>query len=86
MPTTLPERRKPSKIVAWIRDGEMAVLLVAFWFMTRHSPKRRKAFHEALTSVRNARQRRSTLALRQQHLVLEKQYRPRTQGHTDKQA
>ena len=85
MPTTLPERRKPSKIVAWIRDGEMAVLLVAFWFMTRHSPKRRKAFHEALTSVRNARQRRSTLAPRQ-HLVLEKQYRPRSQNHTDKQA
>ena len=85
MPTTLPERRKPSKIVVWVRDGEIAVLLVAFWFMTRHSPKRRKAFHEALTSVRNARQRRSTLALRQ-HLVLEKQYRPRSQSHTDKQA
>ena len=42
MPTTLPERRKPSKMVVWARDGEIAVLLAAFWFMTRHSPERRK--------------------------------------------
>jgi hypothetical protein len=60
MPTTLPERRKPSKIVAWARDGEIAVLLVAFWFMTRHSTERRKKFQQALTSVRNARRRRAS--------------------------
>jgi hypothetical protein len=59
MPTTLPERRKPSKIVAWVRDGEIAVLLLAFWFMTRHSSEHRKKFHEALTSVRHQRRRRS---------------------------
>jgi hypothetical protein len=59
MPTTLPEHRKPSKIVAWVRDREMAVLLVAFWFMTRHSSERRKRFHQALTSVRNNRRRRT---------------------------
>ena len=58
MPTTLPELRKPSKIAVWARDGEMAVLLVAFWFMTRHSSERRKKFHEAQTSVRNERRRR----------------------------
>jgi hypothetical protein len=64
MPTTLPERRKPSKIVVWARDSEIAVLLAAFWFMTRHSPERRKAFREALTSVQNERRRRrSRLAL-----------------------
>jgi hypothetical protein len=59
MPTTLPEHRKPSKIVVWARDGEIAVLLVAFWFMTRHSSERRKKFHEALACVRNARRRRA---------------------------
>jgi hypothetical protein len=58
MPTTLPELRKPSKIAVWACDGEIAVLLVAFWFMTRHSSERRKKFHEALTSVRNERRRR----------------------------
>jgi len=36
MPTTLPERRKPPKILMWVRDGEIAVLLAAFWFITRH--------------------------------------------------
>jgi hypothetical protein len=58
MPTTVPERRKPSKVIAWVRDGEIAILLAAFWFMTRHSPERRKKFHEALTSVQNERRRR----------------------------
>jgi hypothetical protein len=57
MPTTLPEHRKLSKIAAWARDGEIAVLLIAYWFMTRHSSERRKKFHQALTSVRNTRAR-----------------------------
>jgi hypothetical protein len=60
MPTTLPEPRKRSKIVTWARDGEIAVLLVAFWFMTRHSSEGRKKFHQALTSVRNERRRRAS--------------------------
>ena len=58
MPTMLPERRKPPQIAVWAHDGAMAVLLTAFWFMTRHSLERRKKFHEALTSVQNARRRR----------------------------
>jgi hypothetical protein len=58
MPTTLPERRKPSKMAVWARDGEVAILLAAFWFMTRHSPERRKKFRQALTSVQNERRRR----------------------------
>jgi hypothetical protein len=58
MPTTLPERRKTPKILMWVRDGEIAVLLAAFWFITRHSPERRKKFHEALTSVQNQWRRR----------------------------
>jgi hypothetical protein len=44
MPTTLPERRKLPKIVVWARDLEITVLLAAFWFMTRHSPERRRNF------------------------------------------
>jgi len=60
MPTTLPERRKPPKIVAWARDLDIAVLLAAFWFMTRHSAERRKKFRAALASVQNERRRRRT--------------------------
>jgi hypothetical protein len=61
MPTTLLERRRPSKMVVWARDGEIAILLAAFWFMTRHSPEGRKRFRQALTSVQNERRRRRSV-------------------------
>src|SRR5215468_7838693 len=47
VPTTLLERRRPSKMVVWARDGEIAILLAVFWFMARHSPEGRKRFRQA---------------------------------------
>jgi len=63
MPTTLPERRKLSKIAVWARDGEIAVLLAAFCHDEAQPRTQEKISRGNNVRAKNERRRRSAYAL-----------------------